>query len=185
MNAIIVLGNGAQQKEIAPMQDIYFQGKLTFTDYHKAQKILSFKRQLWLRGIMGLALIYCLVKSFTAPEIQTIMRIMVVYFLLFITVFSPLLFRRRCRRLFQSQQRLNDHFVGFLNDEGFHINDDKGDPALTSWARFCRWQWRDGLLLLHFTPISAVILPQHYFAATDHERLKELLRQQISRAVPK
>ncbi|HBE23801.1 MAG TPA: hypothetical protein DDW21_10330 [Verrucomicrobiales bacterium] len=161
------------------MNPISYQGTITLDEYVTAQKILSFRRRLWYRTIVALAGLFCLYHTLRVEPVDFIYGSLAVYFFALLFVFSPLIFRRRCRKQFVQYKRLRDELKGFIDEEGFHSNDDRGEPALTKWNRFMKWQSKHGILFLHLNPMLAIILPHRFFTELDLAAARKLLSEKI------
>lgn len=163
------------------MNPIPYQGTISLDEYVAAQKILSFQRRLWYRIIIALAGMYCLYRSFNAGQLNFLYGALAVYFIVVLLVVSPMIFRRRCRKQYTSYKRIHDEIKGYMDDEGIHANDDRNQPALTSWSRFIKFQSKDGILLVHLSELSAIILPHRFFNETDLTAAQELLAEKVGK----
>lgn len=161
------------------MNSIPYQGTITLDEYVTAQKILSFQRRLWYRIIIAMAGLYCLYRSFHAGQLSIFYGALAVYFIVVLLVISPMIFRRRCRKQYTSYKRIHDEIKGFMDDEGIHNYDDRNQPALTSWSRFIKFQSKDGILLVHLSELSAIILPHRFFTAEDLKSAQECLTRKL------
>jgi hypothetical protein len=161
------------------MNSIRYQGTITLDEYVTAQKILSFQRRLWYRAIIALAGLFCLYRTLSAEQVDFFYGALAVYFILVLFVLSPIIFRHRCRKQFVQYNRLRDELTGFIDEEGFHSNDDRGEPALTKWNRFMKWQSKHGILFLHLSPMLAITLPHRFFTEQDLAAAQKLLSKKI------
>ncbi len=170
-NATILLGENDEP--------IRYQGTITLDEYVAAQKILSFQRRLWYRAIIAVAGLYCLYRSLDAEQIDLFYGSLAVYFIVALSVISPIIFRRRCRKQYTSYKRIHDEINGYMDDEGIHTYDDRNQPALTNWSRFIKFQSKDGILLIHLSELSAITLPHRFFAEQELKAAQECLARKL------
>lgn len=163
------------------MNSTPYQGTITLDEYVTAQKILSFRRRLWYRGIIALAGLYCLYRALSAEQIDFFYGSLAVYFIVVLLVLSPIILRRRCRKQYTSYKRIHDEIKGYMDEEGIHTYDDRDQPALTNWSRFIKFQSKDGLLLIHLNELLAIILPHRFFNEPDLASAQELLAKKLGK----
>jgi hypothetical protein len=163
------------------MNSTPYQGTITLDEYVTAQKILSFRRRLWYRGIIALAGLYCLYRALSAEQIDFFYGSLAVYFIVVLLVLSPIILRRRFRKQYTSYKRIHDEIKGYMDEEGIHTYDDRDQPALTNWSRFIKFQSKDGLLLIHLNELLAIILPHRFFNEPDLASAQELLAKKLGK----
>lgn len=163
------------------MSPIHYQGTITLDEYVTAQKTLSFQRRLWYRLVLAAAFGACLYFYWNSEQLPRITAFLSVYIFILQFVVSPIIFRRRCRKQYTSYKRIHDEIKGYMDEEGIHANDDRNQPALTSWSRFIKFQSKDGILLVHLSELSAIILPHRFFNETDLTAAQELLARKLGK----
>ena len=147
-------------------------GEITFDDYVRAQRVHG-RRQtvvvsVLLVAIAGISVLF-------AP--YAFGALLLVYLAV-----RPVVFRARCRRLWNQTPAVRQGEISYgLDERGLHMRDDEGRPAVTHWDKFLKFRESRDFFLLYLSPRLFVYLPKRLISAEDQEGVRRLLAEQIGK----
>lgn len=149
-------------------------GKATFEDYLRAQRNHARKRDTAI--IISLAAIAIFVAAVGRNYVFS--AIVLVYLAI-----RPLYMRNRTKRSWERTPSAHQGEKSYgLDEAGFHVTDDEGNPSVTHWDKFLKWRESKHTFFLYLSPHMFLFFPKRMVLADDQERIRHLLMEKIEPA---
>ncbi|MGY8640924.1 MAG: YcxB family protein [Verrucomicrobiales bacterium] len=150
-----------------------FSGKTTFEEYLECHKVIASKRRLLLRSFL---IIYGAGATFYGIQTASIIfGALGVFALAYGLLISPIHFKSRVRKNWESYPAAQKPRESTLKKEGISVRGDDGNFIVQSWENYISYRETTSLFLIYVSPLMPIILPKRLLVETKVEDCREFL----------